>query len=90
MEEDAEDLTDSARMACRTLDTLGDPDIDCCISGEDTVSYGNRDKFVCLGRTAATLLGMTTGTSCQKCPTGVIGRTANNLSKQAIEKIKNQ
>ena len=66
------DLTDSARMACTTLDTIGDPSIDCCISGANTKPYGDRDKFVCVGRTAATALGITTGTSCQVCPSGVI------------------
>ena len=71
-ESNLSDLTDSARMACTTLDTIGDPTIDCCISAENTEPYGDRDKFVCVGRTAATILGINTGTSCQVCPEGVI------------------
>ena len=66
------DLTDSASVACTYIDTIGDPSIDCCISGANTAASGDRDKFVCVGRAAATALGITTGTSCQECPSGVI------------------
>lgn len=72
LEENVRDLTDSARMTCTTLDTIGDPSLDCCISGNHDLPYGDRDQFVCMGRTAATALGVTTGASCQVCPAGVI------------------
>ena len=71
-ENNLSDLTDSARMACTTLDTIGDPLIDCCISGANTAEYGDRDKFVCVSRTAAMSLNINIGTSCQECPAGVI------------------
>ena len=66
------DLTDSALAACQTIDTLADPNYDCCISGVETEPYGDRDRFVCVPRVVATLLGINTGTSCQECPAGVI------------------
>ena len=66
------DLTDSIRMACTMIDTLGSGTIDCCISGSTTEAYGDRDKFICVATAIAPTLGITTGTSCQVCPAGVI------------------
>ena len=66
------DLTDSARMACTQIDTIGDPNIDCCINGASTAASGDRDRFICVSRTAANALGINTATSCQECPSGVL------------------
>ena len=70
-EANLQDLTDSALATCTTLDLIADPNYDCCMSGADTLPYGDRDRFVCLPRAIATLLGVNTGTSCQVCPAGV-------------------
>ena len=71
-ETNIEDLTESARVTCTTLDTIASPDMDCCISGPDTAAYGDRDKFLCMSRAAAGILLLDTANSCQVCPAGVI------------------
>ena len=72
-EENLSDLTDSAHAACVTLDTVGSPILDCCISGNVTTPYGDRDRFVCVPRATALLFGLNTITPCEECPAGVTG-----------------
>ena len=72
-EETLSDLTDSTHAACIALDTIGSPILDCCISGAATTPYGDRDRFVCVPRATALLLGLNTNTPCQECPAGVTG-----------------
>ena len=75
VEKSLADLTDSMYTTCKYLDQLGNAattKFDCCISETGTASdHSLRDKYVCLGRTAAAAFGITASDTCGKCPTAV-------------------
>ena len=68
------DLSDSIYRTCNVLDELGaaaTSQKDCCIAGDTSASSGDRDRFICLGRTAAGLVGIDTAATCPVCPSSL-------------------
>ena len=62
-EEKISDLTDSAKTICKTLDYVGSPIIDCCIS--DDSDHG---PFICVPRHTAIAVGIDIVGPCAVCP----------------------
>lgn len=62
-EEDISDLADSAKTACETLDYVGSPIIDCCISGDS-----DQGPFICVSRDTAIAVGIDIVGPCAMCP----------------------
>ena len=62
-EENISDLTGSARTACETLDYVGSPIIDCCISDKS-----DQGPFICVPRDTAITVGIDIVGPCKVCP----------------------
>ena len=70
------DLTDSLYRTCNIIDEIGASlkgnKKDCCITGGTTANYGDRDKYICLPRRVAKLVGIDTAATCPVCPSGIL------------------
>ena len=72
------DLADSLYLTCNIIDELGETlregKKDCCITGGSTANYGDRDRYICLPRAVAKLVGIDTAATCPVCPNGLFGK----------------